>query len=75
VHLGGLYHAGQDTATDGHHSGEGALLVDVRALNGRLGGAETQTNLLMPSLVAGVLAGSSNLVVEEDVRLREELVS
>ena len=75
MHLGGDDGAGQDTATDRDHTSEGALLVDVRALDGRLGGAETQTNLLMPSLVAGVLAGSGDLVVKEDVRLREELVS
>lgn len=75
MHLGGLYNTGEDTATDGYHSGERALLVDVRALNGRLGGAETQTNLFIPSLIASVLAGSGDLVVEEDVRLRKELAS
>lgn len=70
VHLGGDDSAGQDTATDGDHSGEGALLVDVGALNGGLGRAEAQTNILIPSPGAGVLAGTSGLVVQEDVRLR-----
>jgi len=69
VHLGGHDSSGQDTATDGDHAGEWALLVDVGTLNGGLGGTETQTNVLVPSPVAGVLAGSADLVVEEDVRL------
>ena len=76
VHLGGDDSAGQDTATNGNGAGEGALLVDVGALNGRLGGTEAQTNILIPSLVPGVLSRSADLVVEEDVRLfAEESVS
>lgn len=69
VHLGGNDSAGQDTATDGDHAGERALLVDVGALNGGLGRTEAQTNILIPSPGAGVLAGTSGLVVQEDVRL------
>lgn len=69
MHLGGHDGAGEDTATDGDHAGEGALLVDVVTLNGRLGGTETQTDVLVPSPGAGVLARSADLVVEEDVRL------
>jgi hypothetical protein len=69
VHLGRHDGAGEDTATDGDHAGEGALLVDVRALNGRLGRAEAQTNILIPSPATGVLARSADLVVQEDVRL------
>jgi hypothetical protein len=69
VHLGGHDSSGKDTATDGDHAGEWALLVDVGAVNGGLGGAETQANLLVPSPAAGVLARSADLVVEEDVRL------
>lgn len=72
MHLGGDDSAGEDTATDGDEAGEGALLVDVGALNGRLGRAEAQTNFLMPSPVPGVLAGTTNLVVQEDVRLDSE---
>jgi hypothetical protein len=69
VHLGRHDGAGEDTATDGDHAGERALLVDVRALNGRLGRAEAQTNILIPSPATGVLARSADLVVQEDVRL------
>jgi hypothetical protein len=69
VHLGGHDGTGEDTATDGDHAGERALLVDVGTLNGGLGRAEAQTNVLVPSPVAGVLARSSDLVVKEDVRL------
>ena len=69
MHLGGDDSAGQDTATDRDHTGEGALLVDVGALNGGLGRAEAQTNILIPSPSAGVLAGTGGLVVQEDVRL------
>jgi hypothetical protein len=69
VHLGGDDSAGQDTATDRDHAGERALLIDVGALNGGLGRAEAQTNILIPSPGAGVLAGTSGLVVQEDMRL------
>lgn len=72
MHLGGDDSAGEDTATDGDEAGEGALLVDVGALNGRLGRAEAQTNILIPSPVPGVLAGTTDLVVQEDVRLDSE---
>jgi hypothetical protein len=72
VHLGGDDGSGEDTATDGDEAGEGALLVDVGALDGRLGRAEAQTNVLIPSPVPGVLAGTTDLVVQEDVRLESE---
>ena len=68
VHLGGNDGARQDTATDRDLAGEGALLVDVVALNRRLGRAETETDLLV--VPASVLAwpGSLDLglAVEED---------
>ena len=71
VHLGGDDGAGQDTATDRDLANEGALLVDVVALNGGLGGLETQTDVLVPS--AAVLASAGSLAdllgVLEDVRL------
>jgi len=41
VHLGGDDSAGENTATDGDESGEWALLVDVGAINGSLGGPES----------------------------------
>lgn len=69
MHLGGDDSASEDTSTDRHEAGEGALLVDVRALNRGLGRTEAQTNVLVPSPVASVLAGSADLVVQEDVRL------
>ena len=72
MHLGGDNGSGEDTATDGHHAGEGALLVDVAALDGSLGCAETQTYILIPSSGAGVLAGTADLVVVEDMRLSIE---
>ena len=70
MHLGGDNGSGEDAAADGDHAGEGALLVDVGALDGGLGGAETQTNVLIPSPGAGVLARSTDLVVQENVRLQ-----
>lgn len=73
MHLGGHDGTGEDTATDGDHAGEGALLVDVGALNGGLGGTETQTDILVPSPGAGVLAGTTSLVVQEDVRLSQRI--
>jgi hypothetical protein len=73
VHLSGHNGTGKDTATDGDHAGEWALLVDVGTLNGVLGGTETQTDVLVPSPVAGVLAGSADLVVQEDVRLSRRI--
>lgn len=70
VHLGRDDTAGQDTATDGDQTGEGALLVDVRTLNGGLGGTETQTDILVPSpALANLLALRLGLRVKEDVRL------
>jgi len=50
VHLGRYDGTGQDTATDGNETSEGALLVNVRTLNGGLWCAETQSNVLEPSL-------------------------
>ena len=73
MHLGGHDSTSKDTATDGDHAGEGALLVDVGALNGGLGGTETQTNILIPSPGAGVLARAAGLVVLEDVRLSQRI--
>jgi hypothetical protein len=73
VHLGGHDGSGEDTATDGDHAGERALLVDVGTLNGGLGGTETQTDVLVPSPAASVLARSADLVVKEDVRLSHRI--
>jgi hypothetical protein len=73
VHLGRHDGSGEDTTADRDHAGKWALLVDVGAVNGVLGRAEAQTNVLVPSLVAGVLARSADLVVQEDVRLSRSI--
>jgi hypothetical protein len=73
VHLGGHDGTGEDTTADRDHAGEWALLVDVGTLNGVLGRTEAQTNILIPSPVAGVLARSTDLVVQEDVRLSRRI--
>lgn len=44
--------------------------TDVGALNGGLGGTETETDILVPAATGGgLLAGGLALSVEEDVRL------
>lgn len=73
VHLGGYDGSSEDTSADGDHAGEGALLVDVRALDGGLGRPESQSNILIPSPVPGVLARATNLVVEEDMGLQARI--
>lgn len=71
VHLGGNDGAGKDTAADRDETGEGALLVDVAALNGGLGGAEAETDVLVPSPATLSRPGrlDLDLGVLEDVRL------
>jgi len=71
VHLGGNDGASQDTATDRDETSEGALLVDVAALNGGLRGSETQTNVLVPSSATLARSGGLGLGLRvlEDVRL------
>lgn len=66
VHLGGNNGTSKDLTTDGDLTNEGTLLVDVRTLNSLLGGLETETNFLIPSLGLSVDLGLSVL---EDVRL------
>jgi len=63
VHLGRHDGSGEDTSANRDQASERALLVDVGTLDGQLGGTETQTNILIPSPVAGVLARSADLVV------------
>ena len=69
LHLGGDDHALQDLSSDGHVSGEGALLVDVLALNGLGGGAEAKTGVFV---VARSALGA--LRVQENSRLFLECV-
>lgn len=66
VHFGGDNSTGQNLTSDGNVTNKGALLVDVGALDGRLGGLESQSNVLNPSLGLSVTLG---LWVGEDVRL------
>lgn len=66
VHFGGNNSTGQNLTSDGNVTNEWALLVDVGTLRSGLGGLETQSNLLDPSL--GLLVGLG-LWVGEDVRL------
>lgn len=68
VHFGGNNGTGQNLTSDGNLTSEWALLVDVRALDGRLRGLETQADLLDPSLGLLVTLG---LWVGEDVWLLE----
>ena len=57
LHLGGVDDTAENATTDGHATGEGALLVDVLAHDGILGGLEAKTDGLPVAGVAG-LAGS-----------------
>eukprot|EP00976_Prorocentrum_cordatum_P018580 376498-Prorocentrum_minimum.AAC.6 len=49
LHLGGLDHTVENAAADGNIAGEGALLVDVVALDCLLGGLEPEPNVLVPA--------------------------
>lgn len=66
VHLGGDNSTGQNLTSDGDVTDEWTLLVDVGTLDGSLGGLESQTNFLDPSLGLSVGLG---LWVGEDVGL------
>lgn len=64
IHLGRDNGAGQDAPTDGDVASPGALLVDVGAGDGLLGGLEAQTNILEPAGTSTL--GDNALVVLED---------
>lgn len=66
VHLGGDNSTSHDLTSDGDVTHERTLLVDVVTLDGFLGGLESQTDFLSPSLGLSVTLG---LWVSEDVRL------
>lgn len=66
VHLGGDDSTSEDSTSDGDKANKGALLVNVVTLDSFLGGLETETNFLIPSLGLSVDLG---LGVEENVRL------
>jgi len=74
VLLGGVDNTAEEAAADGDVAGEGALLVDVLAVHGSLGGLEAKTDGLevaeaavgggvLLSLLAGVLVEASLLLV------------
>jgi len=60
-HLSGDNDTLEESATDGHVAGEGALLVDVGALDGGLRGLETESNFFVESNAAGGLLGHNFL--------------
>ena len=66
VHLGRNDGTSENLATDRNKTNEGALLVNVGSLDSLLGGLETKTNFLIPSL--GLLV-DLGLGVLEDMRL------
>lgn len=66
VHLGRDHGTRQDLTSDRDFTDEGALLVDVRTVDGGLGGLVAETDFLIPSL--GLLT-SLGLGVGEDVGL------
>lgn len=66
VHLGGDDGTSQNSSTDRDLTDKGALLVDVGTLDGLLGGLETKTDILIPTL--GLL-GDLGLGVLEDMGL------
>lgn len=67
LHLVGLDHTLEDTATNADIASEGALLVDVLALDGLLGGLEAETNVLpVPQAAVGSLLAKNTLLAQED---------
>ena len=69
LHLGGDHEGLEDSASDGDLTSEGALLVDVVALNGLLGCLESESDILIVSDSGGCLLGDQLLGVEEYVVL------
>jgi hypothetical protein len=66
-HLGGKNNTFQDTTTNGHVTGERALLVNILTLNSSLWGLETKTNFLVPTwtflLTSKFLAGNEDTIL------------
>jgi len=73
LHLGGHDLTGQDTTTDRDITGEGALLIDVVTLDGLLGGLETKTDILVPTVALGGLLARNLGVLEDTLLLLESL--
>lgn len=75
LHLGGDDLTSEDAATDGDITSEGALLVDVVALNGLLGGLEAKTDLLVPAGVLDRLLAGNLGVLEDTLLLLESFLN
>lgn len=78
LHLGGGDDTGKDTTLDVDFTDEGTLLVNVGTSLGFLGGLETITDFLEPTLVTllgvlGVLENTS-LLLEGLLGLRKEII-
>lgn len=77
VHFGGRNYTLDDSSTDGNIAGEGALLINVLALDGGSGGLESQANVLVVAslitlLLSKELAGSlldGGLLLESSLSL------
>ena len=70
VHFGADAHSLKNTTSDGDVSGEGALLVDVVALNGVSGGVEAQTDFFEVSESVhflGHLAGNDVISFDDNL--------
>ena len=66
LHLGGDDKSLQDLTTDGNITSEGALLVDVISLDGRVGGLDAQTDILHPAHGLHLLGVDIALTGDED---------
>ena len=66
LHLGGDNHTVEDTSSNGNIASEGALLVDVAALNGCGRGLDSQTNFSHETHGLLALIANSTLAGHED---------
>lgn len=74
-HLGRVDDTVKDSASNRDIASEGALLVDVGAVDGLIGGLETETDILVPSLSLGSnLLAALRLGVLEKVLLLESFL-
>lgn len=74
-HLSRVDDTVKDSASDRDVTSEGALLVDVGAVDGLVGGLETETDILVPSLSLGSnLLAALRLGVLEKVLLLESFL-
>ena len=73
LHLVAVDDTTDQTTTDGHVSGEGALLVDVLSIHGSDGGAESETHVLpvtnMTVVVDVLLGGLAGVLIDTSLTL------